>query len=69
MRIFGIGTDIVNIKTKQTIENVSVFNVNGQKVLDIANQSQINISNLPTGMYFLNISTNQSNQTIKILKQ
>lgn len=62
-------TDIVNIKTNQTIKNVTVFNVNGQKVLDIANQSQINISNLPTGMYFLNINTNQSNQTIKILKQ
>lgn len=62
-------TDVVNIKTNQTIKNVAVFNVNGQKVLDIANQSQINISNLPTGMYFLNINTNQSNQTIKILKQ
>lgn len=62
-------TDVVNIKTNQTIKNVRVFNVNGQKVLDIANQSQINISNLPTGMYFLNITTNQSNQTIKILKQ
>lgn len=62
-------TDVVNIKTNQTIKNVRVFNVNGQKVLDIANQSQINISNLPTGMYFLNINTNQSNQTIKILKQ
>tara|TARA_R110002051_G_scaffold319681_1_gene404000 strand:+ start:81 stop:731 length:651 start_codon:yes stop_codon:yes gene_type:complete len=61
--------DVVNIKTNQTIENVSVFNVNGQKVLEIANQSQINISNLPIGMYFLNINTNQSNQTIKILKQ
>lgn len=62
-------TDVVNIKTNQTIENVSVFNVNGQKVLEIANQSQINISNIPTGMYFLNINTNQSNQTIKFLKQ
>ncbi|WP_417873315.1 T9SS type A sorting domain-containing protein [Xanthomarina gelatinilytica] len=62
-------TDVVNIKTNQTIKNVAVFNVNGQKVLDIANQSQINISNLPIGMYFLNINTNQSNQTIKILKQ
>ena len=62
-------TDVVNIKTNHTIKNVRVFNVNGQKVLDIANQSQINISNLPTGMYFLNINTNQSNQTIKILKQ
>ena len=62
-------TDVVNIKTNQTIKNVTVFNVNGQKVLDFANQSQINISNLPTGMYFLNINTNQSNQTIKILKQ
>ncbi|EMQ94007.1 hypothetical protein D778_01191 [Xanthomarina gelatinilytica] len=62
-------TDVVNIKTNQTIKNVAVFNVNGQKVLEIANQSQINISNLPTGMYFLSINTNQSNQTIKILKQ
>ena len=62
-------TDVVNIKSNQIIKNVAVFNVNGQKVLDIANQSQINISNLPTGMYFLNINTNQSNQTIKILKQ
>ncbi|WP_304141327.1 T9SS type A sorting domain-containing protein [Mesoflavibacter zeaxanthinifaciens] len=62
-------TEVVNIKTNQTIKNVRVFNVNGQKVLDIVNQSQINISNLPTGMYFLNINTNQSNQTIKILKQ
>ncbi|WP_417866985.1 T9SS type A sorting domain-containing protein [Xanthomarina gelatinilytica] len=62
-------TDVVNIKTNQTIKNVRVFNVNGQKVLEIANQSQINISNLPTGMYFLSINTNQSNQTIKILKQ
>lgn len=62
-------TDFINIKTNQTIKNVTVFNVNGQKVLDIANQSQIDISNLPTGMYFLNIKTNQSTQNIKILKQ
>ena len=62
-------TDIVNIKTNQTIENITVLNVNGQKVLDIANQSQINISNLPTGMYFFNIKTDQSTQNIKILKQ
>ncbi|WP_338733533.1 T9SS type A sorting domain-containing protein [Mangrovimonas cancribranchiae] len=62
-------TDIVNIKTNETIKYVTVFNINGQKVLEVANQSQINISNLPTGMYFLSIKTNQSNQTIKILKQ
>lgn len=60
--------DIVKIKTNQRVINVSLFNLKGQKVLNIANQSQINISNLPSGIYFLNITTNQSNQTIKMLK-
>lgn len=62
-------TDVVNVKTNQTIKKITVFNVNGQKVLNVANQSQINIANLLTGMYFLSIKTNQSTQNIKILKQ
>ncbi|RSK40349.1 T9SS type A sorting domain-containing protein [Mangrovimonas spongiae] len=62
-------TDIVHINTNETIKNVTVFNINGQKVLEVPNQSQINVSNLPTGMYFLSIKTNQSNKNIKILKQ
>jgi hypothetical protein len=60
--------DLININTIDNVKNVTIFNVNGQKVLEIANYSQINVSNLPTGMYFLNIKTNQRNQVIRILK-
>lgn len=62
-------TDIVKIKTIQNVKKLTVFNVKGQKVLHAIKQSQINISSLPSGVYFLNITTNQSNQIIKLLKR
>lgn len=64
--------DILTISSKKSIENVSVYNMAGQKVADnlkvIGNQ--VNVSNLPNGVYVFSV-TLEGNQkeTFKVVKK
>jgi len=68
-------TNELNIKTTKVndVKNVSVHNMLGQvilrKTVNSVNDLKINTSNLSNGMYFLNIQTDNANQTIKFLKK
>ncbi len=62
----------LNLNADKTIENVTIFNVLGQKVLDAtvdSTTSQINVSNLTTGTYFMKVTVDGQVGTYKILKQ
>ncbi len=62
----------LNVTAQNTIENIAIFNVLGQKVLDVnvdATTSQINVSNLTTGAYFMKVTVDGVVGTYKILKQ
>lgn len=67
-------TDVVYIKGVEQIENVQVFTSDGKMVLQAQLSSliedKLNISTLPSGLYFLQIADNKKNRKIyKIIKQ
>lgn len=65
-------TDEFKIKTLNTIDNLSVYSILGQKVLDINprnNMSTINISSLKSGMYLLKMKSNGKSMTTKFIKK
>lgn len=53
-----------NIKTQK----IELYNISGQKLGEY-NQTDISISHLPTGIYFIKITSNAFNFTRKIIKQ
>ena len=64
--------NVLNMEAVNTIEKVSVFNVLGQKVIDLnvdATTSQIDVSNLTTGTYFMKVTVAGQTGTYKILKK
>jgi Secretion system C-terminal sorting domain/Carbohydrate binding module (family 6) len=53
-----------------TIEQLSIFNMNGRKVIEqIAPSNRIDVGKLPTGMYILNVLTEKGNSIHKIIKE
>jgi len=68
-------TDILNIQTKEILpENISaiVYDVTGKRVLNVPLQNSdlnnINVSNLSSGVYILQISGSSIDQTFKFIK-
>jgi len=62
--------NILNIKSQNSIENVSVFSLDGKMVLSkIDNFNQIDISRLNQGMYFLKIKSNNKLHHFKFIKK
>lgn len=64
--------DILNISNNSEIENVQVYNMLGQVVLNKsinATSSQLDLSNLSSGTYMVKMSINNAIETIKIIKK
>ena len=62
--------DYLNIKSQFEINQIQLFNMLGQEMeLGDINGTQLDLSHLPNGTYFLKVHTNQNIRTIKILKQ
>ncbi len=55
-----------NITSEESIQSVKVYNSLGQKVFQ-GNQTQIDISNQPKGIYFVDIVANNQKSTQKII--
>lgn len=61
--------DVLNIEMTNEVKSVEIFNLQGQKVIT-ANQKQINIENLASGMYLVNITdVNNFKIAKKIIKE
>ena len=56
--------DVLNIQTGLDIKTVEILNINGQQVLSSA-QKQINVSNLPAGIYMVRIQDVDNNVATK----
>lgn len=67
-------TDVVYIKDVEQVENIQVFTSDGKMVLQALQSSlidnKLNISSLPSGLYFIQITDNKKNKSIiKVIKQ
>jgi photosystem II stability/assembly factor-like uncharacterized protein len=63
---------ILNISSDLTIDKVEVYNVNGQLLLEeksAAGISNLDMSSLATGIYFVKTHANQQTKTHKVTKQ
>ncbi len=64
--------DILSIRAKEHIVNISVFNLMGQEVLTIKNspkyEHQLDMSDLDTGVYLVKVSDNRTSTTVRIIK-
>ena len=56
--------NVLNIETALEIQNVEIYNIQGQKVLS-SNQKQINVSDLAAGMYMVRIQDTDNNIATK----
>lgn len=63
-----IGDVHIQMPTSLTLENVNIYNALGQKILE-TKLSNINISNLSTGILLLEITTDQGTILKKIIKK
>ncbi|ESU25329.1 hypothetical protein FLJC2902T_31370 [Flavobacterium limnosediminis JC2902] len=66
--------DILNIETKQTIEvsSINIYNQLGQLVVVVPNAqniSKVDVSNLPSGNYFIKINSDKGTSNTKFIKQ
>ncbi len=65
-------SDILNIKSKEDVDNVTVYNLLGQNVASFdKNQiidSAVNLSELSKGLYLVKITSGDKSQTIRVTK-
>ncbi|MCZ2100098.1 MAG: T9SS type A sorting domain-containing protein [Chitinophagales bacterium] len=62
-------TNTVTIATLDAPAKVEIYDLNGSLVQSVHNvTSEVNIGNLPSGVYILNIKNNQLNERHKIIK-
>ena len=64
--------DVLNLSYDKNISNVTVFNLVGQEVLTKAinsNQSQIDMTSLSAGTYFVRITADNQVKTLKVVKE
>lgn len=57
----------IKIKEGQTIDNVAIFNLNGQRVLSTSYVEELNVSSLQSGIYLLRAGDSNGNYYIKKL--
>ena len=64
--------DVLVVKSNELIENITVFNTLGQLLFTLtenANEFSVDLSNLPTGSYFIKAQTEDLNQVFKVIKK
>lgn len=65
-------TDILNITAKSNIENIAIFNVLGQRLIDVNPNNfnaKVNIANLSAGMYVMKATVNGNVGSFNIIKR
>lgn len=58
-------SEVLNFDVNQVVQSIEIFNVNGQKVLAVGNQTQVNVSNLAPGLYLVKILDVENNVMIR----
>ncbi len=63
---------VLNLKAANSIQNATIFNLIGQRVIEVnPNQlsTEINLGDLPTGAYLMQVKINESLKTFRIIKE
>lgn len=64
--------DVLNVSAKNTIDSITLYNMLGQKVMQIKpnqNRATLDIASLVSGMYIMEISSNEKKGSYKLLKE
>lgn len=64
--------DIVTVKAQNEIQNVSFYNILGQKVLEVAPNAlsqEINVATLKAGVYIVNVVSDEQQGSYRLIKQ
>lgn len=64
--------DVLNLNAQNTIDAVSIYNLLGQEVLNAtpsATETQINMSNLPTGAYIVKVQAGEQVGSYNLIKE
>jgi hypothetical protein len=64
--------DILHLSYDQSITHVEVFNLVGQKMISKNNSdsySQVDLSNIASGVYLVQVTSNNATKTIRIIKE
>ena len=65
-------TNELNINAKENLEQVIVYNLTGQQVLSkiaVSKSAKLDVSNLKSGVYIVEVKTDKSSKTYKIIKK
>lgn len=62
-------TDVVRVKTQEVIKSINVFNTQGKLVKTVASQNEVNVNDLPKGVYMIKVETANNSFTKKIIKK
>lgn len=62
-------TDVISIAGVDENTQVSIFDLNGRKLQQRQNTQQIDVSNLQSGIYLVEISSTAKRQTLRFIKQ
>jgi len=63
---------VLSLRAQNNIENVAIYNMLGQKVVGAtpnALSSDVNMSNLNSGAYFVKVTINGATETVRIIKE
>lgn len=62
--------DILHLQSSATVEQISIYDLNGRLVKQIAHpESEINVSNLHSGIYLLKVRTSEGEIARKMIKE
>lgn len=62
-------SDILYVKSGSKINGVEVFDMSGKKINVLLSNDQINVKDLPSGLYIINIETKEGKTTKKFIKK
>uniref|UniRef100_UPI00404A6C8E T9SS type A sorting domain-containing protein n=1 Tax=Gelidibacter sp. TaxID=2018083 RepID=UPI00404A6C8E len=62
-------SNIINISSSTPIKAIEMYNILGKQVLKVANNHQIDVSSLNSGVYFIKIYSDKGEITKKIIKE
>jgi hypothetical protein len=64
--------NVLHLNSKEVIDSVAVYTVTGQMVSNVTfneNRTELNLSNLASGVYLVKVSSNGSVENLKVVKQ